>query len=142
MRGLRSAVGIVVLALAGCSTLPRPDTVDNLTRPAITDQAAMAVVRHYNQIGSAADRRLSAEQIAGVQTGDLLRQTEAAYKVGRLLKKPVERPSTFTPGSVGAPEYGDYPMRFVAFGNNRLGVWERRSAGGRRGRCVLVDRAG
>jgi hypothetical protein len=34
-----------------------------------------------------------------------------------------------TVGSVGAPEYSGYPMRFVASGNKQLSVWERPSAG-------------
>jgi hypothetical protein len=64
-----------------------------------------------------------------VQAGDLLRQTEAAYKISRVLKKPVAPTSGVAAGSLGAPEYGSYPMRFVASGNNRVGVWERPSAG-------------
>ncbi|WP_350276050.1 hypothetical protein [Kribbella sp. HUAS MG21] len=130
MRGVRSATAVItVLALPACSALPRTDTVDSLTRQSVTPQGATAVVAHYNAVAAGADRRLAADPIAGVQTGDLLRQTQAAYKIGRLLKKPFERASTFTVDSVGAPEYGGYPMRFVASGNQRVGVWERASAG-------------
>ncbi|WP_432894212.1 hypothetical protein ACQPYH_21980 [Kribbella sp. CA-245084] len=126
---VRSSAALALFALAGCAALPRPDTVDALTRPAISAEAAAAVVRHYNSVSANANARRSDELMAGVQTGDLLRQTEAAYKISRLLKKPVTATPAFTAGSVGAPEYGSYPMHFVALGNHRLGVWERPSAG-------------
>ncbi|NIK59481.1 hypothetical protein [Kribbella shirazensis] len=130
MRGVcATVVGVALLVLPGCSALARPDTVKSLTRQSVTAEGAAAVVEHYNTVAARADSRLSADQIAGVQTGDLLRQTQAAYKIGRLLKKPVERASTFAVGSVGAPDYGGYPMRFVASGDKRVGVWERASAG-------------
>jgi hypothetical protein len=95
----------------------------------VTDGTAAAVVKHYNEVRATADTRRSDDLIAGVQAGDLLRKTEASYKVGRALKRPAAAPSAFVLGSVGAPEYGDYPMRFVASGDNRLAVWERASAG-------------
>ena len=70
----------LVTGVAGLSenAIPQVDTVDALTRPAITEQAAAAVVKHYNEGSSAADRRRSMELIAGFESGDLLRQTEAA----------------------------------------------------------------
>jgi len=115
--------------LTGCAAIPQPDTVQSLTRLALTNETAQSVVKHYNAIATSADRQLSEELITDVQSGDLLRQTTAAYKIGRLLKKPVERPSPVTVSSVGAPEYSGYPMRFVASSNKQLSVWERSSAG-------------
>lgn len=129
MRVARWTLAITIAALTGCAAIPQPDTVQSLARPAISPETAQTVVKHYNGIATTADRRLSEELITSVQAGDLLRQTTSAYKIGRLLKKPVERASTVTAGSVGAPEYSGYPMRFVASGNKRLSVWERPSAG-------------
>lgn len=127
MHAARWTLAATTALLTGCAAIPQPDTVQSLTRPAI--ESAQTVVKHYNAIATNADRRLSEELITSVQTGDLLRQTTAAYKIGRLLKKPVERASTVTVSSVGAPEYGGYPMRFVASSNKQLSVWERSSAG-------------
>jgi hypothetical protein len=122
-------VVVALIAVPSCSALPRADTVQHLTRPSVTAETASAIVKQYNEIRATADARRSDELIAGVQTGDLLRQTEASYKIGRALEQRTARPAPFVLSSVGAPEYGGYPMRFVASGNDRLGVWERRSAG-------------
>jgi hypothetical protein len=129
VRRVRLVAAVAVLAASGCTSLPHADTVGALTRPAVTPDGAAAVVKRYNEIAASATSRRSDEAIASVQAGDLLRQTEAAYKISRFQKKPLARPAPFVPQSVAAPEYGSYPMHFVASGNHRIGLWERPSAG-------------
>jgi hypothetical protein len=119
----RVVAATAVLALvSGCSAIPKPDTVDALTRPAITDDAAVALIKHYNEINNKANSTRSDTLIATVEGGNLVRQSRAGF--------------TYIKPVIGAPNFGSYPMRFVSSagisGNKEyrhLGVWERKTAG-------------
>ncbi|WP_410791945.1 hypothetical protein [Kribbella sp. C-35] len=124
--------------LTACSAIPQADTVESLTRPAITTESAQSVVKHYNDVNNAANRRRDDMLIATVEGGNLLRQSRAAFTIERAVDKANKnfKPFFLTDSVVGAPAYGTYPMRFVtksaASNSNdyvQVGVWERRSAG-------------
>lgn len=138
---LRKVVaGAAVLGLvSGCSAIPQPNTVETLSRPAITQEAAVAVIKHYNEINNAANRKRDDKLIATVEGGSLLRQSQAGYTISRTVDKAGKNlyaPFTYTDPVIGAPSVNAYPMRFVSAagisGNKEyrhLGVWERKTAG-------------
>lgn len=139
MRVVRWGLSAFVVVLAGCSGIPRPDTVKSLTRPAVTDVSAQAVVKHYNDVNNAANRSRDDGLIATVEGGNLLRESLAGYTIDRAVdkanKKPY-KPFSYTLTATGAPSYGSYPMRFVTKSTTsmskdyvQLGVWQRDSAG-------------
>ncbi|WP_133789052.1 hypothetical protein [Kribbella sp. VKM Ac-2571] len=135
---------VVVLGLAfglttGCSAVPPADTVTVLTRPAISEQVAAAAIKHYDEVSNAATKRRDEKLIATVETGDVLRLSQAGYRIDRVLDKAgkdIPDPTTHVKPSIGVPSYGGYPMRFVASAGMSaykdyqvLDLWERRSAG-------------
>ncbi|MGZ0145545.1 hypothetical protein ACXJJ3_00635 [Kribbella sp. WER1] len=136
----RVAVLASAIALAtGCSAIPPADTVTSLTRPAIGDDTAAAVLKQYNEVSSKAIKARDDRLVATIEGGNLLRQSQSRNKISRVLDKPGQSrfvPVTYTKPVVGAPQYGGYPMRFVAASAvsgttsySALAVWERQSAG-------------
>jgi hypothetical protein len=131
------ALGVV----AGCAAVPRPDAVQALSRPAVSTEAAAAAIKRYDEVSNAANKRRDDKLIATVETGELLRQSQAGYKIGRVLDKAgkdLREPTTHVKPSIGAPTYGGYPMYFVssagmsAYKDYRaLDLWERKTAGSR-----------
>jgi hypothetical protein len=134
-----ATVGVAVALVSGCSAIPQPNTVESLTRPAIGNETAVAVIKHYNEVNNTANKTRDDKLIATIEGGDLLRQSQAAYLISRVLDKPGKKlpePFTYTKPVIGAPDYGSYPMRFVASAgvstskdHGYLGVWERKAAG-------------
>lgn len=128
---------ISVLALTtGCSAIPPPDTVQTLTRPAISTAAAAAVITHYNQVNNKANSTLDGNLLATVEGGALLRQSQAWFEIARASKAKPGATYSYTSPVIGSPQYGSYPMRFVSsagFSGDKeyrhLGVWERATAG-------------
>ncbi|TCC32825.1 hypothetical protein [Kribbella speibonae] len=139
MRVVGCAIGAVLILLTGCSAVPKPDTVTSLTRPAISDEGAAAAIKRYDEVSNAAAKRRDEKLIATVETGDVLRLSQAGYRIGRVLDKAgkeIPDPTTHVKPSVGVPSYGGYPMRFVAAARMSaykdyqvLDLWERKSAG-------------
>jgi hypothetical protein len=134
-----AAVGVVVALVSSCSAVPERDTVDSLTRPAITNETAAAVIKHYNEVNNAANRRRDDKLIATIEGGTVVRESQAGYTISRALDKAGKdliKPFTYTKPTVGAPSYGGYPMHFVVSAGisdtkdyRYLGVWERATAG-------------
>ncbi|WP_134004668.1 hypothetical protein [Kribbella sp. VKM Ac-2566] len=132
-------VGIAFGLTTGCSAVPPADTVTVLTRPAISEQVAAAAIKHYDEVSNAAAKRRDEKLIATVETGDVLRLSQAGYRIDRVLDKAgkgIADPTTHVKPSIGVPSYGGYPMRFVASAGMSaykdyqvLDLWERRSAG-------------
>jgi uncharacterized membrane protein len=127
---------VVALATSGCSAIPAQDTVEKLTRPAITNDAAVALIKHYNEVNNKANSLRDDKLIGSVEGGNLLRQSQAGYKIDRALKTKATKPFTYTEPVVAAPSYGSYPMQFVESATvsdskdyRHLGVWTRASAG-------------
>jgi hypothetical protein len=129
----------VFALVSGCSAIPEPNTVETLTRPAVTGETAAAVIKHYNEVNNAANRRRDDKLLATVEGGNLLRQSQADYAISRTIDKAGKKlhaPFTCTKPVIGAPSFGSYPMRFVSSAtisgnrtNTHLGVWERKTAG-------------
>ena len=134
-----AAVGVVVALVSSCSAIPERDTVASLTRPAISNETAAAVVKHYNEVNNAANHRRDDKLIATIEGGTVVRESQAGYAISRTLDKAgkdLVKPFTYTKPVVGAPEYGTYPMHFVVSAGisdtkdyRYLGVWERATAG-------------
>jgi hypothetical protein len=134
-----AAVGVVVALVSSCSAIPQRDTVASLTRPAISNESAAAVVKHYNEVNNTANRRRDDKLIATIEGGTVVRESQAGYTISRVLDKSgkdLVKPFTYTKPVVGAPEYGTYPMHFVVSAGlsdtkdyRYLGVWERTTAG-------------
>ncbi|MGW7685339.1 hypothetical protein ACWGID_31655 [Kribbella sp. NPDC054772] len=140
MRGFHAAVAATAfVALAGCSAIPPVDTVTTQSRPAISNDAAQAVIKHYTEVNNTANHRRDDKLIATVEGGNLVRQSHALFTIDRATDKAgknLAKPISFTNSVVGAPSYGGYPMRFVTkmdASNSKdyllVGVWERASAG-------------
>jgi hypothetical protein len=133
------AVTAVFALVSGCAAVPEPNTVETLTRPAVSNEAAAAVIKHYNEVNNAANRKRDDKLIATVEGGSLLRQSQAGYTISRVLDKAgkkLAKPYTYNEPVIGAPSFGSYPMRFLSSaeisGNKEykhLGVWERETAG-------------
>lgn len=131
--------GLVIALATGCSAVPQPDTVTALTRPAVSTEAGVAIVKHYNEVNNAANHRRDAKMIATIEGGNLVRQSQADYTISRALDKAGKnliKPFTYTKPSILAPSYGSYPMQFVVSAGisdskdyRYLGMWERTSAG-------------
>ena len=134
-----AAVGVVVALVSSCSAIPERDTVASLTRPAISNETAAAVVKHYNEVNNAANHRRDDKLIATIEGGTVVRESQAGYAISRTLDKAgkdLVKPFAYTKPVVGAPEYGTYPMHFVVSAGisdtkdyRYLGVWERATAG-------------
>ncbi|MGC4941355.1 hypothetical protein [Kribbella sp. DT2] len=128
-----------VVLVSGCSVIPATDTVDSLTRPAITGDSATAVIKRYNAVNNAANKARDDKLIATIESGPLLRASQAGYTIGRATDKAgkkVDGPFSYTSPKIGAPSYGGYPMSFVTSSglssskdHLHLGMWERESAG-------------
>ncbi|MFB6723239.1 hypothetical protein ACFCV3_23870 [Kribbella sp. NPDC056345] len=126
----RVLAGTVVLGLVtGCSVVPERDTVTKLTRPAVSTEAGQAVIKRYNEVSTSAGRSRNEVQIGQVEGGDLVKQTRAAYAIGRNLKRPIPKPPTYTKPTFAVPEYSSYPMQFVTTEGSAVGLWQRESAG-------------
>ncbi|WP_350276049.1 hypothetical protein [Kribbella sp. HUAS MG21] len=131
--------GLAVSALTGCAAVPQQDTVQSLTRPAVSTEAAAAAIKRYDEVSNAANKRRDDKLIATVETGDLLRLTQASYTIDRVLDKAgknLPKPTTHVKPSIGAPTYGGYPMYFVSAAGmsahkdyKTLDLWERKTAG-------------
>ncbi|WP_457055032.1 hypothetical protein [Kribbella sp. CWNU-51] len=125
--------------MSSCSAIPERDTVDSLTRPAISNATAAAVIKHYNEVNNTANSRRDDKLIATIEGGTVVRESQAGYTISRALDKAgkdLVKPFTYTKPVVGAPEYGTYPMHFVVSAGisdtkdyRYLGVWERATAG-------------
>jgi hypothetical protein len=136
-RGL--AVTAAFALVSGCAAVPEPNTVATLTRPAVSNEAAAAVIKHYNEVNNAANRKRDDKLIATVEGGNLLRQSQAGYTISRTLDKAgkkLTKPYTYNEPVIGAPSFGSYPMRFLSSAEisgtkeyKHLGVWERETAG-------------
>ncbi|WP_130385589.1 hypothetical protein [Kribbella sp. VKM Ac-2569] len=129
-------VGLAFGLVTGCTAIPQPDTVKALTRPAIGDAAAVAVIKHYNVVNNKANSTRNRNLIATIEGGDLVRESQAGYTIDQAAKAKPDAAFTYTNSVIGAPQFGGYPMRFVSssgISDNKayrhLGVWERVSAG-------------
>jgi hypothetical protein len=136
----RIAGGAVLLALvSGCVAVPEQNTVDKLTRPAISNEGGVAQIKHYNEVNNAANRKRDDKLIGTIEGGSLRRTSTAGYTISRALDKAgkdLNKPFTYTNPVVAAPAYGGYPMQFVSSAgistsktNRHLGLWERATAG-------------
>jgi hypothetical protein len=130
------ATASVMLAATGCVAVPKENTVDTLSRPAVSAEAGRAVVKRYNEVNNKANSRRDYSLIGSVEGEPVLTQSRAGYRIGRALKMDTFKPFSFTQPLLGAPDYSTYPMRFVVSSgtsanpkSRHLGVWERRSAG-------------
>ncbi|MEV6271846.1 hypothetical protein AB0L64_32085 [Kribbella sp. NPDC051936] len=137
-RAIRRGGGLVLVVglVTGCSAVPPVDTVKELTRPAISDTAAAAVIRHYNDVSSKANSTMNDELLAAVEGGDRLRQSQAWGEIARAVKAKPAGVHSYTNPVIGSPLFGGYPMRFVSSAGlsgekdyRHLGVWERATAG-------------
>ncbi|MGW6281710.1 hypothetical protein [Kribbella sp. NPDC055071] len=134
-----ATAGLVIAFATGCSAIPQTDTVAALTRPAVSTEAGVAVVKHYNEVNNEANRRRDDKMIATVEGGNLVRESQAGYTISRALDKSGKnliKPFTYTTPTILAPSYGAYPMQFVVSAGisdtkdyRYLGLWERASAG-------------
>ncbi|MEU4290404.1 hypothetical protein AB0E63_19450 [Kribbella sp. NPDC026596] len=134
-----AVIGVALSLVTGCSAIPQRDTVESLTRPAVSNETAAAVVKHYNEVNNAANRRRDDKLIATIEAGTVVRESQAGYAISRTLDKSGKdliKPFTYTKPVVGAPNYGTYPMHFVVSAGisdtkdyRYLGVWERTTAG-------------
>ncbi|HET6742333.1 MAG TPA: hypothetical protein VFH76_25490 [Kribbella sp.] len=133
----RVAVAVIGFGLVtGCAAVPPANTVKSLTRPAIDNSAAAAVIKHYNEVNNKANSTRNKNLIATVEGGNLVRESQAGYKIDQAARaKPIPA-FTYTKPVIGAPQYGSYPMQFVSSSGisdtkdyRHLGVWERASAG-------------
>ncbi|WP_405058845.1 hypothetical protein OG474_39785 [Kribbella sp. NBC_01505] len=126
----RVVAGAAVLGLlTGCSVVPERDTITTITRPAIGDEAGQAVLKRYTEVSTAAGSKRDEGQIGQVEGGELVKQTRAAYAIGRKLKRPIPKPAAPAKPVFAAPEYGGYPMRFVSTAGSTVSLWQRASAG-------------
>ncbi|HZX08919.1 hypothetical protein [Kribbella sp.] len=91
--------------MTGCSAIPRPDTVQTLTRPAITEQGAAAVIKNYNDVNNKANRTRDSDLIATVEGGDLVRQSQAGYKIDRAMKAKPDGSFSYPKSVIGAPQF-------------------------------------
>lgn len=130
------AMGVLVLSATSCSALPEPDTAPVLSRPAAAPEAARAEVRRYNEVFNAAARTRDEALLATIEGGPLLVQSQASFRVGKALRKPVVPPFFYSQPLIAAPDYTGYPMRFVVSSGlssdqkvRQLGVWQRENAG-------------
>lgn len=133
------ALTAVFALVSGCAAIPEPNTVRTLTRPAVTNESATAVIEHYNEVNNAASSKRDDKLIATVEGGNRLRQSQAGFRISRTLDKAGKKltePYTYTQPLIGAPSFGSYPMRFVSSAEmsgtseyRHLGVWERETAG-------------
>jgi len=122
--------------VTGCAALPEADSVTALTRPAITDTSAVAVIKHYNVVNNKANSVRDDKLIATVEGGNLVRESQAGFVIDRVAKDRPTAPFVYTNLVIGAPQSASYPMRFVSnsgISTNKayrhLGVWERETAG-------------
>ncbi|MER7247172.1 hypothetical protein [Kribbella sp. NPDC000426] len=135
--GRRLVVGGLALGLlSGCSAIPEQDTVTTLTRPAITDDAAAAVIKHYNAVNNKANSTRDDKLIATVEGGNLVRESQAGYTIDTYAKAKPIGAFTYTNPVIGAPQISGYPISFVStsgISDNKeyrhVGVWERATAG-------------
>ncbi|MGW7685340.1 hypothetical protein ACWGID_31660 [Kribbella sp. NPDC054772] len=130
------AVGLTLGLVTGCSAVPAVDTVTALTRPAIGHDTAVQVIAHYNAVNNTANRTRNSNLIATIEGGNLVRESQAGYKVDQAAGAKTSPAFTYTAPVVGAPQYGGYPMRFVSSSGisddktyRHVGLWERTSAG-------------
>ena len=128
--------GLAFGVVAGCAAVPQADTVTALTRPTVTDSAAVAVIKHYNVVNNKANSTRDDKLIATVEGGNLVRESQAGYEIDRVAKDKPTGPFVYTNPVIGAPQSASYPMRFVSnsgISTNKayrhLGVWERATAG-------------
>jgi hypothetical protein len=141
--GLRRTAGVlslgtVALMASGCVAVPEHNTVDSLTRPAISPEPGQAVIKRYNTVNDTANQRRDEKLIETIEGGSLLEQSRAGYQVSRALDKGgknLTKPFAYTKPVFASPNYGSYPMRFVSTAGmstnpkvRHLGVWERTSA--------------
>ncbi|WP_134115975.1 hypothetical protein [Kribbella kalugense] len=129
-------VGLAFGLVTGCSAIPEPNSVKVLTRPAITDAAAVAVIKHYNDVNNKANSTRNSKLIATIEGGNLVRESQAGYTIDQYAKAKPMTAFTYTKSVIGAPEFGSYPMRFVSSSGisdnpkyRHVGLWERETAG-------------
>lgn len=128
--------GLAFGLLSGCAAVPQADSVTALTRPAISEDAAVDVIKHYNVVNNKANSVRDDKLIATVEGGNLVRESQAGYEIDRVAKDKPTAPFVYTSPVIGAPQSASYPMRFVSnsgISTNKayrhLGVWERATAG-------------
>ncbi len=128
--------GLAIGLVAGCAAVPQADSVTALSRPAITDAAAVDVIKHYNVVNNKANSTRDDKLIATVEGGNLVRESQAGFEIDRVAKDKPTGPFVYTNPVIGAPQSAGYPMRFVSnsgISTNKtyrhLGVWERETAG-------------
>ncbi|WP_328999878.1 hypothetical protein OHA18_36215 [Kribbella sp. NBC_00709] len=129
-------VGLAFGLVSGCSAVPQADTVTTLTRPAISDAAAAAVIKHYNDVNNKANSTRNSKLIATIEGGNLVRESQAGYTIDQYAKAKPIGAFTYTKPVIGAPQVGSYPMRFVSSSGisdnakyRHVGLWERETAG-------------
>jgi hypothetical protein len=109
--------GVLLTALTGCVAVPKRQTVKASPRPAITNQRALAVITHYDELNNAANAKRDPALIGQIEAGRLLDRSRASYQVERYLDPANKQPTKpfFQPDPViAAPAYSSYPMTFVS----------------------------
>jgi hypothetical protein len=129
-------VGLAFGLVTGCAAVPQPNSVKVLTRPAISDAAAVAVIKHYTDVNNKANSTRNSKLIATIEAGNLVRESQAGYTIDQFAKAKPTGAFTYTKPVIGAPQSGSYPMRFVSSSGisdnakyRHLGLWERETAG-------------
>ncbi|ONI68038.1 hypothetical protein BWI15_33850 [Kribbella sp. ALI-6-A] len=132
--------GMLLLTATGCVAIPQQNTSSGpVTRAAVTVADGLVAVQKYNELNNRANQARDAKLSEAIETGPTLAMTRAGYQIGRKTDeagKDKVKPFTYTQPSIGAPQYGSYPMRFVVASgvstspdSKQLGVWERATAG-------------
>jgi hypothetical protein len=132
--------GMLLLTATGCVAIPQENTSSGpVTRAAVTVADGLAAVQKYNELNNRANQARDAKLSETIEADPTLAMTRAGYEIGRKTDaagKDKVKPFTYTQPSIGAPQYGSYPMRFVVASgvstspdNKQLGVWERTTAG-------------
>jgi hypothetical protein len=135
--GLATAL---LLVTTGCVAVPvKNSSYQVTTKPAVTLADGQAVVKRYNEINNRANLTRDAKLSETIEGDPTLAQTRAGYLIDRKTDaagKNKAKPFTYTDPEIGAPQFAQYPMRFVVSSgvstdpqSRQLGVWERQSAG-------------
>ncbi|MET9318280.1 hypothetical protein ABZX12_41245 [Kribbella sp. NPDC003505] len=134
-----ASAAAALLVMAGCVAVPEVNTGRSMSRQAVTPEAGVAVIKHYNEVNNQANRARDGKLSETIEADSVLDSTLAGFAVDRALD-PVDRvkaePFVYVVLKIGAPQFDAYPMRFVATSGvstdktvRHLGVWQRRDAG-------------
>lgn len=149
----RVALGLVCLALAattGCVALPETKTGRTPDWTPVSQKAALTFMKRYDAVHNKASKGRDASLISSVESGPLLRASQAEFRIAKRLdpqdKKPAE-PVTHADPRVSLPTFDGYPVWFVAVstvaeeGRTSLDLVMRPSAGSlwKKAQTVTLD---